>query len=77
MSLQLTHHTKMEVFDWWEETTTGRVEWKYSILEHGVLYQIPHGPFLMRQLCVNNYDILLKVNDNLDAFGGVSLLMIH
>ena len=59
---QLTHHIKKEVFDWWEETTTGRVEWRYSIPEHGVLFQTPHGPVLMLQLCVDNFDIPLKVN---------------
>ena len=61
MPLQLTHHTKKEVFDWWEETTTGRVEWRYSTLEHGVLFQTPHGPVLMLQLCVDNCNILQKV----------------
>ena len=59
--IKVTHHIKKEVFDWWEETTTGRVEWRYSTLELGVLFQTSHGPVLMLQLCVNNLDILLKV----------------
>ena len=67
MSLQLTHHIKMEIFDWWEETTTGRVEWRYSSLDHGVLFQIAHGLVLMLQLCVDNFGIPLKVNDSVYA----------
>ena len=61
MPLQLTHHIEKVIFDWWKETTTGRVEWRYSTLEHGVLFQTPHGPVLMLQLCVDNLNILLKV----------------
>ena len=61
MPLQLTHHIEKVIFDWWEEATTGRVEWRYSTLEHGKLFRIPHGPVLMLQLCVDNYNILLKV----------------
>ena len=44
----------METFVWWEDLTTGRVEWRYSGMEHGELSVTQTGVLLKLKLCVNN-----------------------
>ena len=42
----------MEIFDWWEAPTHGRVEWKSTSLEHGVLLLTQTGTVMMQLWCV-------------------------
>ena len=49
------------MFVWWEDPTIGRVEWRYSCQEHGVLSEIPPGVILRQELCVNSWGIPLLV----------------
>ena len=51
----------METFVWLEDLTTGRVEWRYSGMEHGELSVTQTGVPLKLKLCVNNWDSLQMV----------------
>ena len=52
----------MVTFVWWEDLTTGRVEWRYSGVEHGELSVRLTGVCQKLRLCVNNLNCLRKVS---------------
>ena len=58
---QLKDRTERVTFVWWEDLTTGRVEWRYSGTEHGELSVTISGLSMMLVLSVDNYNMLLEV----------------
>ena len=54
-------YTGMEAFDWWEAPTSGRVEWKYTSLEHGALLLTLPGIERMHKLSVEIWATLNQV----------------
>ena len=61
---QLMKIIAMVTFVWWEDLTTGRVEWRYSGMEHGELSVMLTGVCQKLRLCVNNFNYLWKVSQN-------------
>ena len=58
---QLKDRTERVTFVWWEDLTTGRVEWRYSGKEHGELSVTLSGLSVMPELFANSYNMLLEV----------------
>ena len=55
---------RMEIFDWQVVPISGKVEWKYTSLEHGALLLTLIGPVMMHKLSVASWDILNQVYIN-------------
>ena len=52
---------RMEIFVWWVVPISGKVEWKYTSLEHGALLLTLIGPVMMHKLSVASWGISNQV----------------